>query len=916
MQHCGICSVLAELFRRIMCINRRGSGDTYNPDSGDDDSGRGVVTIKHTEDHGIVIHVVDPVAPTTRNRKLSDSDWLLLETLDKRCQRPLYTRRFLTMHKRRRKKLTTRLLTLEPALLDDIQHGQVQCVLDRVWQWPFNAFTLDTVTGGRSLPVLCVHLFHWYGLLDHFNLDVVRVWKLFTLVEEGYHSTNPYHNSIHATDVTQAMHCFLQEDKIQKHLTPLEIMSSLIAAVTHDLDHPGVNQPFLIATSNHLAALYENTSVLENHHWRSAIGCLLESRVAEQLGPSKCELEHQISSLILATDITRQQEFLTRFKRYLDQSLLDMHRVNDRHFILQIALKCADISNPCRPWDVSRKWSQKVCEEFFRQGDYERQLNLPVTSLCDRQTTSVPKIQAGFFRFVVSPLFEEWHRFLGTKLSHLMMKHLRGNQGKWEAMVEKELAEETHTEVSDADVLDEEVECNSEEEAQDFVTGSVEMLIPNLPSHQATAASSDDKYIRKIGRRHSVPLSVPRPPPFAQTIIRRESLPVGDSKSKRSSPTSNLTLETRPERKEHGSSLSLVSSCSGSGLQHSSGRRSKQENRPVSTENLLPEPSIASITTSVEASRLSSVLHGASSSVSRSVLAPSTLGPARFLTRQQTFPPLQQYVRIRYMSTTAEMANCSEPLTGIGSYSNSSTSSHVDFVSNVPSRRASEAMADSQSSPESTGGCKNGCGTPTGRPRALQHNNRTSVEQLFQCTSGCSVESDRDTSLRFMCKKEQTDQTELLRDKSSNGSKICDTTLLQQITSGKVMTSDDYGKENVDPRNSGSDVDQDINISGSKNSILRRNSHQGLVQRRGSAPVGLLSRSDDNSGPTTFPLRGEGDRFLRRGHRDGGDNRSNDSGVGRQNLLAINLRMPECCLPSASTHHRYVGCKQQFTECE
>lgn len=34
-------------------------------------------------------------------------------------------------------------------------------------------------------------------------------------------------------------------------------MASLIAAVTHDLDHPGVNQPFLVATSNHLAALYQ-----------------------------------------------------------------------------------------------------------------------------------------------------------------------------------------------------------------------------------------------------------------------------------------------------------------------------------------------------------------------------------------------------------------------------------------------------------------------------------------------------------------------------------------------------------------------------------------------------------------------------------------------------------------------------------
>jgi len=37
----------------------------------------------------------------------------------------------------------------------------------------------------------------------------------------------------------------------------LEVMTSLISAMTHDLDHPGVNQAFLIATANHLAALYE-----------------------------------------------------------------------------------------------------------------------------------------------------------------------------------------------------------------------------------------------------------------------------------------------------------------------------------------------------------------------------------------------------------------------------------------------------------------------------------------------------------------------------------------------------------------------------------------------------------------------------------------------------------------------------------
>jgi hypothetical protein len=72
-----------------------------------------------------------------------------------------------------------------------------------------------------------------------------------------------------------------------------------------------------------------------------------------------------------------------------------MDRPEVRHFVLQIALKCADICNPCRPWDISRKWSLKVCEEFFRQGDYERQLSLPVTPLCDRYSSSVPKIQTG-----------------------------------------------------------------------------------------------------------------------------------------------------------------------------------------------------------------------------------------------------------------------------------------------------------------------------------------------------------------------------------------------------------------------------------------------------------------------------------------------------------------------------------------
>lgn len=64
------------------------------------------------------------------------------------------------------------------------------------------------------------------------------------------------------------------------------------------------------------------------------------------------------------------------------------------------------------------------------------------------------KIQVGFYKFVVTPLFDEWHRFLDTPLSRLMMRNLRVNQRKWEALIVQETAEETRTEISEAEVFE------------------------------------------------------------------------------------------------------------------------------------------------------------------------------------------------------------------------------------------------------------------------------------------------------------------------------------------------------------------------------------------------------------------------------------------------------------------------------
>ncbi|XP_066995060.2 uncharacterized protein [Anabrus simplex] len=60
MQHCGICSVLADLFRRIMCLggSRRGSGDSYYEELEEDEVRRGGISVDRTDQNAIFIRMV------------------------------------------------------------------------------------------------------------------------------------------------------------------------------------------------------------------------------------------------------------------------------------------------------------------------------------------------------------------------------------------------------------------------------------------------------------------------------------------------------------------------------------------------------------------------------------------------------------------------------------------------------------------------------------------------------------------------------------------------------------------------------------------------------------------------------------------------------------------------------------------
>ena len=73
-------------------------------------------------------------------------------------------------------------------------------------------------------------------------------------IESGY-LANPYHNNIHAADVTQTMSFFITKPFLLPYVKPLEILASLLAAAIHDYRHPGLNNAFHVLTSDPLALL-------------------------------------------------------------------------------------------------------------------------------------------------------------------------------------------------------------------------------------------------------------------------------------------------------------------------------------------------------------------------------------------------------------------------------------------------------------------------------------------------------------------------------------------------------------------------------------------------------------------------------------------------------------------------------------
>lgn len=67
----------------------------------------------------------------------------------------------------------------------------------------------------------------------------------------------PFHNFFHAFNVTQTMYYFLTTGRCLQILDKKAALAMLTAALCHDLDHPGLNNGFLIQAGLKIGSLHK-----------------------------------------------------------------------------------------------------------------------------------------------------------------------------------------------------------------------------------------------------------------------------------------------------------------------------------------------------------------------------------------------------------------------------------------------------------------------------------------------------------------------------------------------------------------------------------------------------------------------------------------------------------------------------------
>lgn len=203
-----------------------------------------------------------------------------------------------------------------------------------------------------------------------------------------YKQETLYHNSMHGADVTHSSYIFITHSNAEKlaKTNVIDILSIIIAALGHDLGHPGLTNMFHMNDSTDIAITYNDISILENYHASLLFRTLRksENNIFEKLSNIDYKIiRKRMISEILSTDMANHGKVVSVIKSKIVLNENNEFRLNllsgneqtkneEQQSLLDFILHLADLAHNTKIFDVSLKWVALLSEEFWRQGDLEK----------------------------------------------------------------------------------------------------------------------------------------------------------------------------------------------------------------------------------------------------------------------------------------------------------------------------------------------------------------------------------------------------------------------------------------------------------------------------------------------------------------------------------------------------------------
>ncbi|KAL2078883.1 hypothetical protein ACEWY4_024627 [Coilia grayii] len=306
----------------------------------------------------------------------------------------------------------------------------------RLLDFSFSDFDLSDAETTQATIRMFVDL----KLLQNFQMKYSSLCQWILSVKKNYRKSVAYHNWRHALNTAQCMFAMLRSGKLQNKLSDLEMLALMIATLSHDLDHRGVNNSYIKRSEHPLAQLYCH-STMEHHHFDQCL-MILNSPGSQIL--SSLSLEEyrvtlkMIEKAILATDLALYIKRRGEFFDLTNSSEFEWDDGYHRELLRSMLMTACDISAITKPWPVQKRIAELVATEFFEQGDKERrELNIEPIDLMNREKKDkIPSMQVSFIDAICTQLYETL-----TGLSEDCLPLLEGcrkNRQNWQLLAEGE----------------------------------------------------------------------------------------------------------------------------------------------------------------------------------------------------------------------------------------------------------------------------------------------------------------------------------------------------------------------------------------------------------------------------------------------------------------------------------------------